>query len=317
EDVRFMVSLSEYGAILSRFFEKIDFHLPKPYYDSSIEPALAKYIEEQPWSEDLKTRAAKYAKQAVGIASWYPRASFAVRFNCVVITLLVIIYDEDYLTFGDAGTEFSLRLVRGLPQKAPFLDSLAQFLQNTDQYLGPYGSSMVIKTTLEFVEGTNVENDFSEAVPPDALRFPRYLRVKTGFAETYAHAIFPNDTFPEHKYRKLYLPALSPLCDIIDFTNDILSFYKETIRGTERINYICNVANTTGSSALRCLQETVDAVESRVLEIHRILAPYPDLLAHCNDYLAAYIGWHIRTTSRYFLDEVRFMAWVNVTELVA
>lgn len=126
EDVRFMVSLSEYGAILSRFFEKIDFHLPKPYYDSSIEPALAKYIEEQPWSEDLKTRAAKYAKQAVGIASWYPRASFAVRFNCVVITLLVIIYDEDYLTFGDAGTEFSLRLVRGLPQKAPFLDSLAQ-----------------------------------------------------------------------------------------------------------------------------------------------------------------------------------------------
>lgn len=141
-------------------------------------------------------------------------------------------------------------------------------------------------------------------------------RVNTGFAETYAHAIFPNDAFPEHKYRKLYLPALSPLCDIIDFTNDILSFYKETIRGTERINYICNVANTTGSSALRCLQETVDAVESRVLEIHRILAPYPDLLAHCNDYLGAYIGWHIRTTSRYFLDEVRFMAWVNVTELV-
>ena len=56
-------------------------------------------------------------------------------------------------------------------------------------------------------------------------------------------------------------------------------------------------------------------MESRVREINRILAPYPDLLAHCNDYLAAYIGWHIRTTSRYFLDEVRFMAWVNVTEL--
>lgn len=46
DDVRFMDS--EYGTILSRFFEKIDFHLPKPYHDSSIEPALAKYIEEQP-----------------------------------------------------------------------------------------------------------------------------------------------------------------------------------------------------------------------------------------------------------------------------
>lgn len=174
---------------------------------------------------------------------------------------------------------------------------------------------MVIKTTLEFVEGTNVENDFSDAVPLDAIRFPRYLRVKTGFAETYAHAIFPNDVFPEHEYRKLYLPALSPLCDIIDFTNDILSFYKETIRGTERINYICNVANTTGLSALQCLQETVNAVESRVAEVRRILKPYPDLLAHANDYLAAYIGWHIRTTSRYFLNEVGFVVRVNVKEL--
>ena len=175
---------------------------------------------------------------------------------------------------------------------------------------------MVIKTTIEFVEGTNVENDFNNSVPLDALRFPRYLRVKTGFAETYAHAIFPNDTFPERDYRKIYLPAVQPLCDIIDFPNDILSFYKETIRGTERINYICNVANTTGSTALHCLHETIDAVENRVAEVRRILSSYPDLLAHANDYLAAYIGWHIRTTSRYYLNEVKIIVGVDVKELV-
>lgn len=125
-DDHLTVSATEYGTILSQFFDKIEFSLPKPYYDSSIDLALAKYVEEQPWSESLKLRAVKYAKQAVGIASWYPRASFACRFNCVVITLLVIIYDEEYMMFGDAGTEFSQRLVRGEPQKAPFLDSLAK-----------------------------------------------------------------------------------------------------------------------------------------------------------------------------------------------
>lgn len=125
DDGRYVVSHAEYGTILSHFFQKIDFQLPKPYYDPEIELALAKYIEEQSWSESLKARADKYGKQAVGIASWYPRASFACRFNCVIITLLVIIYDEEYLTFGDAGAEFSTRLVRGQPQKAPFLDSLA------------------------------------------------------------------------------------------------------------------------------------------------------------------------------------------------
>ena len=125
DDSQFTVSLNEYGALLSHLFQKIDYRLPKPYYNPAIESALAKYIEEQPWSDNLKARSDKYAKQAVGIASWYPRASFACQFNCVIITLLVIIYDEEYASFGTTGTEFSSRLVRGQPQKAPFLDSLA------------------------------------------------------------------------------------------------------------------------------------------------------------------------------------------------
>ncbi len=126
DDSRFEVPLSEYGIIISRFLQRIDFHMPELYIESSIEPALAEYIEQQPWSASLKGRAVKYAKQAIGIASWYPRASFACRYNCVVITLLVIIYDEEYMSFGDAGADFSLRLIRGQPQKAPFLNSLAQ-----------------------------------------------------------------------------------------------------------------------------------------------------------------------------------------------
>lgn len=126
DDSQFAVSLSEYGAVLSHLFQKIDYRLPKPYYNPEIEPALVKYIEEQPWSDSLKARSDKYAKQAVGIASWYPRASFACQFSCVIITLLVIIYDEEYASFGTTGTEFSTRLVRGQPQKAPFLDSLVQ-----------------------------------------------------------------------------------------------------------------------------------------------------------------------------------------------
>jgi hypothetical protein len=315
-DGRFDVSVTEFGAIISNLLQKIDFHLPEPFYDPEIEPALTKYIADQPWSADLKHRAVKYAKQSIGIASWYPQASFVTRFNCVIITLLVIIYDEDYLTFGDAGADFSARLIRGQPQKAPFMDSLAQFLQNLDQYLGPYAASMTIKTTLEFVEATDMENDFTE-LPLQATRFPRYLRTKTGFAETYAHAIFPNDIFPERQFRKIYLPALSPLLDIIDFVNDILSFYKETVRGTEQINYICNVANATGTTARQSLQDTVDIVEERVHEVRRILEPHPQLLAHANDYISAYIGWHIRTSDRYFLNEVPIVVGVDVAKLVA
>lgn len=123
QDSKLDVSPSEYGLILSHLFQKIDYRLPKPYHNPDIESALAKYIEEQPWSDNLKARSVKYAKQSVGIASWYPRASFNTQFNCVIITLLVIIYDEEYASFG---IEFSKNLISGQPQKEPFLDSLAQ-----------------------------------------------------------------------------------------------------------------------------------------------------------------------------------------------
>lgn len=90
DDSLFEVSMAEYGHMLSRFLQKIDFHLPEPYYDPKIEPALAEYIEKQPWSENLKARAAKYAKQSIGIASWYPRASFTSRLNCVIMLGLLL-----------------------------------------------------------------------------------------------------------------------------------------------------------------------------------------------------------------------------------
>jgi hypothetical protein len=126
DDSQFAVSLGEYGAIISHLLQKIGYQPPKPYYNPEIEPALAKYIEEQPWSDDLKARSVQYAKQAMGIAPWYQRASFDCQFGLVLFTLLVIIYDEEYACFSTTGTEFCTNLVRGLPQKAPLLDSFAR-----------------------------------------------------------------------------------------------------------------------------------------------------------------------------------------------
>lgn len=179
-----------------------------------------------------------------------------------------------------------------------------------NKYLGSYGSSIVIKSTIEFVESTKIENEFNQCMPENAVRFAHYFRLKTGVPETFAHFIFPNDMFPEHQYRKFYLPAMPALCDIVNFTNDVLSFYKESIRGSERANYICNVAKTTGKSALQCLYDLNDGIEHCVAEVRRILQPHPALLAHANDYLTGSIGWHFYATSRYHLDEIE-----NVVEI--
>lgn len=189
-------------------------------------------------------------------------------------------------------------------------------LQKTNRYFGPYGSSMIIKSTIEFIESTNIENDFNEFAPIDAVRFPHYLRLKTGMPEVYAHTIFPNDLFPESQFRKFYLPAMPALCDIINYVNDLLSFYKETIQGTERINYICTVAKSTSKTALQCLYDISDVIEKCVAEMRRVLQPHSALLAHANDFVTNYISWHLYTTSRYHLNEVKIIIGEDLADLV-
>lgn len=169
--------------------------------------------------------------------------------------------------------------------------------------MGPYAASMMVKTTIEFVEATNLETEIGRT-PRGAKGFPRYLRAKTGYTEPYAHAIFPDSILPESEWRNLYLPALPCLLDIIDFTNDILSLYKETIRGSEQINFLCNKAAAENTSLSEALQHTVDLVVARTVEMRDLLGPHPVLLRHVEDFLTGYIAWHLRNTKRYFLNEV-------------
>lgn len=183
------------------------------------------------------------------------------------------------------------------------LTNIQRFLQNLDTFMGPYAASMITKTTIEFVESTNLEGEFTN-LPFGAVRFPRYLRAKTGYAEPYAHAIFPNDAFPEPEFRNSYLPALPALCEMIDYINDILSFYKETIRGQERYNFVCNLATTRNCSVKEALEIAVEDTAERVAEMRRVLKPYPNLLQCAEQFLCRYISWHLNTTKRYFLDEV-------------
>ncbi|KAH9901761.1 isoprenoid synthase domain-containing protein [Xylariomycetidae sp. FL2044] len=201
--------------------------------------------------------------------------------------------------------------------------TMSRFIGDLNKTTGPYAASMTTKATIEFVEATNLEETLSRlptststSTAAASSQFPRYLRAKTGFAEPYAHAIFPHDVFPESQFRSIYLPALPALCDIIDFTNDILSFYKETIRGDERHNFICNVAVTTlrdgDGDEGRTLRKVVDVVVDRVMEVRRVLGAYPELMRCADDFLDNYVAWHMNTTQRYRLDEVAIEIPVNI-----
>lgn len=162
---------------------------------------------------------------------------------------------------------------------------------------------MATKATIEYVEGAILECAF-EGPPKKAVSFPTFLRIKTGIAEVWGHWAFPEDTFPEAKYRKLYLPAMPALGDSIIYINDILSFYKETMIGPEQTNTICNIASAKNLTLLEALEELVEYTIARVWEYRAVLAPYPELLKYADGFILSYIGWHFNEAWRYHLDDM-------------
>lgn len=71
-----------------------------------------------------------------------------------------------------------------------------------------------------------------------------FLRTKVGGAEILIHMLWPKKLFPEEQTVMRYFPAIAELVLFIDFTNDILSYYKEFVLDDEKGNFVSNFAIT-------------------------------------------------------------------------
>lgn len=81
-----------------------------------------------------------------------------------------------------------------------------------------------------------------------------FLRTKVGGAEILIHLLWPKEQFPEEQYVMQYFPAIQELVLFIDFTNDILSYYKEFVLRDEKGNFVANFADTHQMSHLDVLR---------------------------------------------------------------
>lgn len=100
---------------------------------------------------------------------------------------------------------------------------------------------------------------------------PMFLRTKVGGAEIMVHLLYPNSIFPEEEYVMQYFPVTLELVLFIDFTNDILSYYKEFCLDDERGNFVANFADThhvQHLDVLRYLTSYTPGVSFTLLILH-------------------------------------------------
>lgn len=111
-----------------------------------------------------------------------------------------------------------------------------------EDWLDTFAVDMVFKAQLEFLSGNLVENECGDKLRPlkSTPHFLRnYLRLKTGICEPYALFIWPSDIMAQAGEDCCTPLAVMPdLMTWIDDTNDIMSFYKESVVGDERDNVV-------------------------------------------------------------------------------
>jgi len=204
---------------------------------------------QSPWLEKNVHLAANLIELAFHECTFEEKRNIAIFNWC-------IIYIDDASTKNVAPfAAFQQRFLRGLPQLDPVLDMFASILvAMCDQY-ETLSANFILSATFEFINATCVEPAI-EALPilPGAVRFPSFLRDRTGLGVPYALMAFPNS-------RPLgFVTCFQTLPDMnfwIAAINDILSFYKERLAG-ETVNYIFNRAHVENKAPLQVLSDMRD-----------------------------------------------------------
>lgn len=296
----------ELGEILSNFLHSIDFYKPSCEYDLSLEEPVMNHFRTQPWPEPHKDKAVNMAKwMSTGIGMCYPFANKNDQVAYGIHGVYVLLLDDMTKEIGSSMDHFAMNLVLGRSHESPILQSLARWLGCSSTYQGPFAAAMTIKSTIDFVRGCIVERDYDGKiiVPYGAINFPNYLRSKTGIADPFTHFCFPEALYPEQGYLSIYLPALQDMCDYINHTNDIFSFYKESVVGKEQLTYIPNYALTHGLSLVDTLREVCASVVQNVINIRTVFATHPELHKTTEEFFRGYVAWHLNQT-RYHLGDI-------------
>jgi hypothetical protein len=301
------VSTEEYRSILTRLLHIIGYRNTRPTCHPSIQKRVTQhFLDQSDWHPDDRKKAiAMSTPISVGVAKCYPQATPEAQLAYSLHCCYILFLDDRLRNDGTSMGDFATHLLSSESQRHPILLSYTRMMLEAQTQIGPYAASMSLSAANNFITGIAFEHMYDGKIhlTKGALAFPSYLRTITGISEPVAHYIFPQHIFPEEQYLHIYLPCIPDLVDCINWTNDITSFYKESIVGRERLNYVCNVANVRSKTYKEALIFIVEEFRERIRRIRYVLREWPDVLQVVEEFFSGYVLFHLEQP-RYLLKEV-------------
>ncbi|KAJ5188189.1 Trichodiene synthase [Penicillium cf. griseofulvum] len=206
---------------------------------------------------------------------------------------------EDLMRFGE-------RFIVHAPHNSPILQAFDNHLRTLGTWYGPYSVTAIVKNSLEYVTGRVVEHQMLASqfhFSPAMKLVPVFLRPKVGGSEIMSHMVFDQARFPEDQYLLQYLPAIPAMMQFADYTNDILSYYKEFVIADEKFNFVDNFAKSHGLSHIQVLCSLAEHATEVQASGRQLVSHDPKLLEVYDQWIRGYI--HFFTAHRrYHLVEL-------------
>ncbi|CZR53884.1 uncharacterized protein PAC_03766 [Phialocephala subalpina] len=303
------ISIPAYKSIVEDFLNSASFKLPK----WAKEPIFDQEVIDVCLAQDLQLcteRLEGIAKVGIAAAKWfYPSHSREAQLAIAKFTALSVIVDDLGESILEGLQNYRMRMLLRQPLGVKVIQSLFDSVLDIGEYFGSFETDMVFKATMEYLSASLVEIENPGMLRP--LRctpgFNGYFRVKTGISEAYALFIFPESVLSSPHAQ---LPLIPDLMAFINNTNDIMSFYKESIVGEERDNCIHLHARANDLMVQEALMNFQRSTLKYLGRIKEFLISNESLRKPVEKFIQGYLAFHF-ATPRYRLGELRLPSFAE------
>ncbi|KAI0632035.1 terpenoid synthase [Trametes polyzona] len=288
--------------IMQDFLSQCNYEYPCTPPDIALRGRLRREVAE--WDAGLNP---KHAEKLVDTSCHFAETAYGhlSRDHCFFVARYTayFIYADD---FGgeparlNALREFSRRFANKERQLDPVLERLAEMVRGADALWTDVGASAIISGTLDALSGFYVEfTTQGMVVKPGAVRYPDYLRLKSGIDPPFIAFMFMRGW---RSSVESYVQLLPEMEFWIGAANDVLSFYKEEL-AHETNNYTQMRAAMEQTSAIAILRKLADEVVETTHRIERLAADDAELSALWHGYKQRFIEFQVKAP-RYRLSEL-------------
>ena len=191
KQIAYRISMSEIQHILREFLEDTSYRSPQTPQNPTLHEAVTAEIVS--WNIGLGWDFVIGLSETSAVIAEcaYAHVSYEHQLLIAIVTALVVYADDVGQHNVEAVGGFVQRFSAGERQLDPVFDRLADVLRSLDDLYPRISADAIVTSILEYFTGTYIElTTKDEVISPAAVRYPHYLRLKTGIPSAYANMNF-------------------------------------------------------------------------------------------------------------------------------